>query len=489
MSNFISSAFRLLAMDEVEREAILYERARQREGRAARRAVAAKAADKSAMKVQKDFLSKSQAPVQLKVHNEAAMTKQTAAPLYVRPTGPAGTSKAETLKATLQAHTLRSEEQKNNRQLQDLLSPIDSDDLAASFGEGAQRDKGQAKPEVSSEASEADVLGAWVGRETLVSWMDRPWFTTETLGGLFLRLCVGRQPGSATNAYRVVRLDAVEENSATPLYRIGERATKARLLVSLGRATKVIRLDALSNGPPTERETRRYLAEVAHAGLSMPSRNALTALATVLADLHARPVTHEDIAFALKKKADMDTLYVNPARRWTQLVDARDLALQEGDLERVALLDAQLKAAAAQANSLEASQSAPSRLPAPASRRAPVVASRQPDATNPFARRKTQSTFASAVFSGSADVHLDSSDTVIKNRYGTASSPPQPTDISLRHKDDDDDSIFDDLDIDVPGIPFSSQSLHYPSSSVSQHPTGLFSALDLYTAKASKNRP
>ena len=461
-----------MAMTEVAREGILYERARKREQSAERRALKAKVTGRQQ---QKEMI-----PLKL--------------PSIVRPEP----LMKKDLKATLQGHTINARTVGHRQSDSEYESGEDSaneEDAQYLQKKASQSSNSAPALKVEEPGTFEDFRRAYLSKIDIEKWMHRPWFTTDTLQGMFSRLLLGKLR-DGTNDYRLVRVEAVEDMSTASTYRIKPDGdyTRIRLQVSIGKSKKWIRMDGISSSPIEEKEVHRYEAELAHVNFPFPSKSDLVCIADRLSVLRQKPVTHEEIEYALKKKATMDTLYVNPAVHKTRLQSLKDQAILDNDLDRVSLVDAQL--AELQSNALvEPVLKRPTAAPVPNYKQPSLKSSNtsaSSDATNPFARRKTRSTFATAVLAGTnavkadTEVEADTKSDMVIQQFSVSTktalpSLPQNIDLDL------------DFELDIPDIvssrlnnTTSSWSLHSSTPNIGAASNTLFNVLDLYTAKTKK---
>lgn len=450
-------------MTEVEREAILYERARQRQAAQEKRELKAK-------------------------------LERSAGQLEERETRMKRTLAGHTINARTMStrHEASSEEEGQESELE--ASDVYDEDQEDEPGDtrGPRKTKGHQEMKVGPENLDStDVPFAllqrlYLARRHVLAWLYRPYFNTETLAGLFVRL-IHAQTAAGQSIYRLYRVEAVEPGATAYSFNAdGKRYTTLhRLVVSYGALRRSIKLEGLANSALQPHEAERWKANMVAAKLRLPSVAELEAIAKRFEALQQRPVTNDEIAHMVALKKQLNVLHMNPGVLKTVLLRDLDDARLRGDEEAVLELESQIaqlgdvpKAATGSneplGDSLDAHRTG-QETDAQVAKRSrltkeqvdalfkknaletaaavkptldvnvghAVALSLPDDAMNPFARRKTRSTFTQALMKGrsvaisNSNQVNDGADAVSKEQLGkdvsssSVASHHSPTDASL----------------------------------------------------------
>lgn len=426
---------RLLAMTEIDREAVLYERAQARQARAERKALERKVRDMERQE----------------------QAQQRAAPPDRKRSG---------------LEALRAARERKQRRAEDS-DYVDSD---ADVEEGQVMDQGV---DTEMDQDQVDVVAKKtrkktgtniepldlalanqlrLDRNTLVHWLYHPDFD-ELAKGALLRLAIGPD-ARGEQVYRLVEIKKVVPYHRT--YRIASTAITKGAILKYGRSERTFRFDVVSNQPFTEREYGRWRAVLQAEDMAPPSKRAAEAKAAAWTAFLAAPVSDEAVQAMVAAKRDAGNAHRNLVAERTTLLAQRAEAEAAGNVEEVEQIDAELSALTRELEASQAKRQGSSRLEALAelnrrnrqlnvsiAREAERISATQRDIAgpagarmDPFSRRKCQPT----------SFHEISDEPTAKQDQATveAATPAQAQAPVQKPKKVDLFSVHDvDIDIDI----------------------------------------
>ncbi|KAG0056435.1 RNA polymerase-associated protein rtf1 [Gryganskiella cystojenkinii] len=237
----------LMAMNEVDREQILFERAKKRS----------------------DLLDQRQIAVRLKKAEEATRSRKGASNRdSTRRSTRAKDSKTGNTKAL--ADLKRAQERKKarrshspepRRRRRDSIDYSDKSDESSSSAE--EDDAYDSEPETKKSSSSKsvarkpatleDLNSIRMTRDKIEKWCYSPFFK-DTIVGCFVRFSIGNDRNRPV--YRITEVVSVGKQSK--IYPVGKTMTNLTLTLKHGAAERAFTMEAISNSPFTEEEFRRF---------------------------------------------------------------------------------------------------------------------------------------------------------------------------------------------------------------------------------------
>ncbi|KAF9192387.1 RNA polymerase-associated protein rtf1 [Haplosporangium sp. Z 767] len=242
---------KLMAMTEVQREQILFERAKQRTV----------------------LLDHRQVVKRLKRQEEASRGSRKSGSTSRDSARRSGRSKDSKIKTDLkksqekkrsrQSHSRSPEPSRKHKRSADYDDKSDS----ASSEEDADYESEPEKKKSSKGSSRKpatieDLNSIRLGRDQIEKWLYSPFFR-KTAEGCFVRLSL------SANSYRIAEVVAV--NKQTKIYQVGKTMTNLTLTLKHGRAEKSFPVDYISNSSFTSDEYRRFEITLRAEKVDMPT--------------------------------------------------------------------------------------------------------------------------------------------------------------------------------------------------------------------------
>ncbi|KAF9955902.1 RNA polymerase-associated protein rtf1 [Mortierella alpina] len=234
----------LMAMSEVDREQILFERAKKREVLLDHRQVAKR------LKRQEEANRSSR--------KGSGSTRDSARRSTRAKDSKTGSTKAlaDLKKAQERKRARRSNSPEPKRRRKGSIDYSDKSESASSEEEpdydSEPEKKKSSKSIARKPATLEDLNSIRISRDRVEKWCYNPYFR-NTVIGCFARLSIGE---GSRRAYRITEIVAV--NKQSKIYAVGNTMTNLTLTLKHGGAEKTFTMDYLSNSPFTDDEFRRY---------------------------------------------------------------------------------------------------------------------------------------------------------------------------------------------------------------------------------------
>jgi RNA polymerase-associated protein RTF1 len=324
-------------MTEIDREAVLYERAQARQARAERKALERKVRD---------------------LERQEQAQQRATQPDRKR-------SGLEALRAA------RDRKQRKADRASDDSDYVDSDAEVEEEGQVKEMDYGeedeeeegeelrrpfQRKISKSSKKATEEALDfelanrLRLSRNNIVQWIYHPDFD-ELARGTLLRLAIGPD-ARGEQVYRLVEVKKVVPYHRT--YRIGNTAITKGAILRYGKSERTFRFDVVSNSEFTEKEYGRWRAILQDEQIAPPSKRTAQSKAAAWEAFLAAPVSDEAVQAMVTAKRDAGNAHRNLVAERTTLLAQREEAEAAGNTEEMEQIDTELVALARE---LEASQS------------------------------------------------------------------------------------------------------------------------------------
>lgn len=197
--------------------------------------------------------------------------------------------------------------------------------------------------EVKKEEREIDVQDvnkARIGRTGFAKLCDYPSFE-DTVIDCFVRVSLfDRDTGK--NAYRVAQIKGIVQGKPYSLLE-GRRRTEKHLQLVQGKAERTFPMDLMSDGAITEAEFNRFKAQLDVDSMSLPSLSLVKRKSYDLRGLDARNFTEEELSaiIAKRNKDKVDTVGLHVRRQ--RLKAAREDAVLAGDQDEIWRIDKEIE--------------------------------------------------------------------------------------------------------------------------------------------------
>ncbi|PJF19635.1 RNA polymerase II associated Paf1 complex [Paramicrosporidium saccamoebae] len=377
----------LAAMAEVEREAVLYERAQAR-----------------LAKVERRELEKKMRQLESGVNRPAR--------------GPSATM--EKKRKTLDELRARREKRKRRGSDSDYYDSEEEGELkdkrrqavSASEDEDNYHSSRQRSPskKPSTELVDLDTAnGLLLRRNTISKWIFHPQFD-DLCRGCLLRLSIGFK--GEEQIYRLVEIRKIVKYHRN--YKINDVVTNKAAVVKYGRSEKTFRMDVVSNSDFIQYEFDRWVETMKEEHQPIITRKTAVSRIAHWKDLESKPVSDEIVSAMVASKRELGSAPRNLISERTMLRHLREEALNSGNSAEVERIDDELVQLDKEFASQSARSAADTRLDALAelnkrNRRLNVANAREAERKNykrseadsrhdPFSRRKCQPTNFNVLF-------------------------------------------------------------------------------------------
>ncbi|KAG0335123.1 RNA polymerase-associated protein rtf1 [Podila horticola] len=314
----------LMAMNEVDREQILFERAKKRTvlldhrqvaKRLKRQEEASRSSRKSGGSASRDSARRSTRAKDTKTGNTKAL---------------ADLKKAQERKKARRSH---SPEPRRRRK-----GSVDYSDKSESSSDSAEDDHDyDSEPEKKKSSSKSisrkpatfeELNSIRLGRDKLEKWCYSPYFK-DTVVGCFVRVSIGQDRNRPV--YRICEIVAVGKQ--TKVYALGATMTNVSLTLKHGKAEKAFMMDILSNSPFTEDEFRRYEITLKNDGVDMVTLDHVENKRKDIQYAREYVLTTKDVEHILETKKEMKQGRLNPIVHRTILEQQKMSQSEEDALE------------------------------------------------------------------------------------------------------------------------------------------------------------
>ena len=338
----------ILAMPEIEREGLLAERAAQ---------IERQQQDVILRRLYKGYKDKEEAKAAKKRKAGVASLEEGERKSSRQRTTLAGRKVGET-SAPLEAY-------KAQRERKDLQDQQRRADIAAGRGgrkrdsrspqsegevEGeseAEWDGGRTKDDFSSQVDEAPELSDYnrvrVGRQNFALVCFYPNFE-KTVKDCYIRVAIGTEPGTNEPAYRMAKIEGINEGKAYAIEGINGKnfITNQYVVASIGKSKRDYPFIFCSQSRFMEREFTRYKSVLANERLPLPNKKFLVSKIDEINRLVNHTFTPQELQEKLERSGVLRQK-ANAIQRQTLLVN-RQNAEAAGDADLLAALDAELRA-------------------------------------------------------------------------------------------------------------------------------------------------
>lgn len=271
-----------------------------------------------------------------------------------------------------------------------------------------------ARPPAASRAAAelVDLEGAnaiRLPRDFLARWIFHPEFD-ELVRGCLLRLSIGFK--GSEQVYRLVEIRKIVKYHR--VYKINDVSTNKAAVLKYGRSEKTFRLDVVSNAPFTQGEFARWLETMREEHQAIPTRRSVQAKHQALTELQSRPISDETISAMIAAKRELGAAPRSLVAERTMLLHQREEALSRGNVAEVERIEEELAQVASELALQSQKSAGDSRLEALAelnrrnrklnvlnareAERRSVQRSEADNRLDPFSRRKCQPTNFNTLF-------------------------------------------------------------------------------------------
>ncbi|KAA8903049.1 hypothetical protein FN846DRAFT_71467 [Sphaerosporella brunnea] len=310
---------RLLAMTEIDREAVLADRAAQIER------------DKLDRQLRNWLKSK-------KEDRAGAAASSTRKSLRTK-SAPKKTQEASKRGALDQLARTRAERKATGGR-RSSFGEEDASKKLLSEGEEDENDEHIPKRQDDRPITLDDVNRCRIGRTALAKYFDYPGFE-DAIPDVFVRVTLWDKD-SGKSVYRMAQIKGLQQGK---MYNMldGVRKTDMHLRVVHGKSERDFPMDMMSDSKFTEAEFNRYKSQLDIEKVPLTTRKQLLAKEAALRELTTRSLSESELnAIITRRNANKNNL-LNHAQQRHKLRTARDAAFAADDLEEVARLDAELQ--------------------------------------------------------------------------------------------------------------------------------------------------
>uniref|UniRef100_H2M141 RNA polymerase-associated protein RTF1 homolog n=1 Tax=Oryzias latipes TaxID=8090 RepID=H2M141_ORYLA len=351
---------RLEQMTEKEREQELFNRIEKRE--VLKRRFEIKQKLKTAKKKEKEEKKKKQEEEQEKKKQSQVQDSQVMSHNKER-----RSKRDEKLDKKSQAmEELRAEREKKKNKTAELLAkrePLKTSEVYSDDEEEEEEDddKSSVKSDRSSRSSKEEtppksqpvslpeeLNRIRLSRHKLERWCHMPFFA-KTVTGCFVRIGIGNS--SSKPVYRVAEIVDVVETAK--VYQLGSTRTNKGLQLRHGADTRVFRLEFVSNQEFTESEFMKWKEAMIIAGMQVPTLDEITKKEQSIKEAVNYKFNDKDIEDIVKEKDRFRRAPPNYAMKKTQLLKDKAMAEENGDGEKVKVIQDELNELEERAEALD----------------------------------------------------------------------------------------------------------------------------------------
>ncbi|RVE57580.1 hypothetical protein OJAV_G00217580 [Oryzias javanicus] len=187
-----------------------------------------------------------------------------------------------------------------------------------------------------------------LSRHKLERWCHMPFFA-KTVTGCFVRIGIGNS--SSKPVYRVAEIVNVVETAK--VYQLGSTRTNKGLQLRHGADTRVFRLEFVSNQEFTESEFMKWKDAMIVAGMQVPTLDEITKKEQSIKEAVNYKFNDKDIEDIVKEKDRFRKAPPNYAMKKTQLLKDKAMAEENGDGEKVKVIQDELNELEERAEALD----------------------------------------------------------------------------------------------------------------------------------------
>lgn len=312
----------LMAMDEMKREEILYERLQERQKFRERKYLALRAKQS---KVEKRALTRGAGSKSLRTSRLSELKKQ----------------RQKKSKRNAGDNYSEDEEEEfdddDDKDLEELAGYGDSEDEYMSSRSRSRNEYDESSYKI---ASYEEVLKIRSTRDNLLKFLYRDEFD-EVMPGTLVRLSVGRQGNK--HMYRIARIESVKRGGK--IYQFYNKPCNTYLELSQAQSTHTIEMSFISDSPFTNEEFKIYESKLAEYQMKLPTVREVKDKLDELRSMANRKLTDEDINRIVKRKEKLSINSADSASRVRNVTKFREelqVALERGDTIEVDRLRAEL---------------------------------------------------------------------------------------------------------------------------------------------------
>ncbi|KAI0672359.1 plus-3-domain-containing protein [Trametes maxima] len=324
---------RLMAMSEIDREAVLAQRQEE--------------IQRTTDKRQLDNLLKLQSG---RGSADESVSKAAKRQHAVRGATKEKSRKLDELKARRKAKDEKKRTRTNSPKRDRSSSPMDmetsedeEDGQITKYDEEEERDRklyGKSNPEDEPITLE-DLDKCRVTRNQIAKLCMAPWFEDYVKGG-WVRYLIGQESG--VPVYRICEVVDLAAHLVKP-YKVNDQMVNQELELKHGESTKRFAMDKVSNSPFEQKEFDRLVRVCEIEKVKLPTKRQLEKKAAQLQKLANQNMTESDIATMLARKQAMQTSKQSPAHlamERSRLLQSRTLAMRRQDYQEVDEIDSAL---------------------------------------------------------------------------------------------------------------------------------------------------
>uniref|UniRef100_A0A8B9HA25 RNA polymerase-associated protein RTF1 homolog n=1 Tax=Astyanax mexicanus TaxID=7994 RepID=A0A8B9HA25_ASTMX len=230
----------------------------------------------------------------------------------------------------------------------DDKSSVKSDRSSRSSSFDEEEEKEEAPPKSQPVSLPEELNRVRLSRHKLERWCHMPFFA-KTVTGCFVRIGIGNC--SSKPVYRVAEIVDVVETAK--VYQLGTTRTNKGLQLRHGNDTRVFRLEFVSNQEFTENEFMKWKDAMILAGMQIPTLDEITKKEQSIKEALNYKFNDKDIEDIVKEKDRFRKAPPNYAMKKTQLLKEKAMAEDNGDGDKVKLLQDQLNELEERAEALD----------------------------------------------------------------------------------------------------------------------------------------
>ncbi|MCJ1311873.1 hypothetical protein MMC25_005546 [Agyrium rufum] len=336
----------IMALPEVQREAILAERAAE---------IDRKQQDQTLRRLlqnyqDKDKKRKADAADINETHRKSSRQKTTLGGRKVGETSDAIEAykrKREEKGALTEQRRREGEERKDRRQrgeVDEVSEPDADGESEVEWDDGKAKGRRRSpSPKEQLPAELRDYNRVRVGRDNFAKICFTPGFE-EKVKSCFVRINIGPDERTRDNVYRVARIKEIKEGKLYAMEGANGKifTTSQVLILSIGKSDREFPFLACSNSPFTESELDRYKRTMAAESLALPTKTLLLSKCDDINAIINHRWTNEDIQEKIRRSGNMNNKFDTLKRN--TLTSRRHAAEARGDEAEIMKIDSEIAA-------------------------------------------------------------------------------------------------------------------------------------------------
>ncbi|ODQ82116.1 hypothetical protein BABINDRAFT_6724 [Babjeviella inositovora NRRL Y-12698] len=180
------------------------------------------------------------------------------------------------------------------------------------------------------DATLLDVKKIAVTRADFAKYCFHPGFK-EVFQSCFAKVTVGFNKHTRTNEYRLVQIHEIVEDSSKPAYELEGNKVNRYVVASQGKSTKKFSMKYFSDSPVTEEDYAKYIRELNKAGEPLPNLGFVDDKFRQLREFSAKKMTAGEFDQMISSKQSFSKSKQALIAEKAILVDRRAVALEESD--------------------------------------------------------------------------------------------------------------------------------------------------------------